>query len=199
MMPSRLAATAISGSLLVTLAGCSFTFTPERLKTPHASLSAPWVDKSFEPSKFGKVVVLPVGVDRTETRSELEAQQVEECRSILQSQLEKAFATALGTGDRTLYVGAEISRFKRERELPEGATWTHPPKPGYGIATCTMFAKDGQNGPRVAFLIQITERERDFSVETTAGDWAGDFREMLGSGATDGHSARHESATPRQR
>lgn len=140
-----------------------------------------WVDKSFDPSKFGKVVVLPVEVDRTETRSDLEAQQLEECRSILQSQLEKAFATAPGTGDRTLYVEAEITRFKRDKELPGGATWTQPPKLGYGIATCMMFAKDGQNGPRVAFLLQITERERDFSVEKTAGEWASAFRAMFGN------------------
>jgi hypothetical protein len=181
-MPShRLAATAISASLLVTLAGCSFRFNTDRISMDRASMSVPWVDKSFDPSKFGKVVVLPVGVDRTETRSDLEAQQVEECRSILQSQLEKAFATALGTGDRTLYVGAEITSFKRDKELPEGATWTHPPKPGYGIANCVMFAKDGQNGPRVAFLIQITERERDFSGEKTAGEWASAFRAMFGN------------------
>jgi hypothetical protein len=181
MMPSRLAATAISGSLLVTLAGCSVRVGTDRITMDRASMSAPWVDKNFDPSKFGKVVVLPVGVDRTETRSELEARQVEECRSILQSQLEKAFATAPGTGDRTLYVGAEITRFKREKELPEGATWTHSPKPGYGIATCTMFAKDAQNGPRVAFLLQITERESDFSVEKTAGEWASAFRAMFGN------------------
>jgi hypothetical protein len=182
MLPSpRLAATAISASLLVTLAACNSRRSIDRISMDRASMATNWVDKSFDPSKFGKVVVLPVEVDRTETRSDLEAQQLEECRSILQSQLEKAFATAPGTGDRTLYVEAEITRFKRDKELPVGATWTQPPKLGYGIATCMMFAKDGQNGPRVAFRLQITERERDFSVEKTAGEWASAFRAMFGN------------------
>jgi hypothetical protein len=195
MIFNRLAATALSASLLVTLAGCEKAVAPTGFIPGTATMRADgdltrkFAAKGLDASKFGKVVVLPVEMPRPGAYGDLNEQQLENCRSIMQSELQKAFAKAPGTGDRTLFVHAAITEIKPNKPLLNVAPQTQLLKRGYGYAACEMFATDGQNGPVVAAFMQTADTARigteklsaTGTAEHAAGEWAGAFRAMFGN------------------
>jgi hypothetical protein len=151
-------------------------------------LTQRWRSAKASAASFGKVVVLPVETPEMGAYGDLDAEQLATCRSVLATELTKAFASPPGTGDRTLYIHAAITAIKPNKPLLNVAPQTQLLKRGYGYAACEIYATDGEMGPIVAAFMQTQDTARfgteklssTGTAEKAAGEWATQFRELVG-------------------
>ena len=178
----------------LTLAACDKAvsatgFIPRTVRMEkEGDLTQRWRSSKVKAASFGKVVVLPVETPEMGAYGDLDAEQLATCRSVLATELTKAFASPPGSGDRTLYVHAAITAIKPNKPLLNVAPQTQLLKRGYGYAACEIYATDGEMGPIVAAFMQTQDTARfgteklssTGTAEKAAGEWATQFRELIG-------------------
>ena len=179
---------------LLALAACekavkSTGFIPTTIKLKSQDdLTHSWRSPKLTLADYGKVLILPVETPEPGAYGNLPAEQLETCRRILKERLTEAFATAPGTGDRTLVIHAAITAIKPNQPLRNIAPQTQILKRGYGYAACEIYASDGELGPALAAFMQTSDTTRlsteklseTGTAERAAGDWAKEFRKVLG-------------------
>lgn len=151
-------------------------------------LTQRWRSTRVNMASFGKVVILPVETPEMGAYGDLDAEQLATCRSVLATELTKAFAAPPGNGDKTLYVHTAITAIKPNKPLLNVAPQTQLLKRGYGYAACEIYATDGEMGPAVAAFMQTQDTARfgteklssTGTAEKAAGEWATQFRELIG-------------------
>jgi hypothetical protein len=176
------------------LGACGGSVTPRTGFIPPAvelakldGLTSEWRVMGFDASDYGEIIVYPVKMPNTDDYGDLDAEKIEEVRSIFDRKLREAVGSQRGTGTKPLVIQAAVTKIKPNRPILNVAPQSQIMKRGYGFASCEIFASVGEGGPVVAAYMQTTDTSR-FSTEKLSatgtaergcGEWADAFVALL--------------------